>query len=218
PVHASPHASPATAIVEMLPQLVWTARPDGYFNYFNRSWFGYTGKTLDELLGWGWVSLLAPDDCERGLNRWREALRVGEPCEIELRLRRADQISRWHSFCATPLFGAGGIVKWCGTYVDIDDRKHGELELAQVNALLKASIDCETALCADAERALSARDEFLAMLSHELRTPLSATLGWAHILRTSNCVETNLAPALESIERNSLRQAQLIDDLLDVSR
>ena len=62
------------------------------------------------------------------------------------------------------------------------------------------------------------KDEFLAMLSHELRTPLTAILGWAHMLRTGQFDESNIASAYETIERNARAQAQLIDDLLDVSR
>ena len=62
------------------------------------------------------------------------------------------------------------------------------------------------------------KDEFLAMLSHELRTPLTAILGWAHMLRTGQFDENNVAGAYETIERNARTQAQLIDDLLDVSR
>jgi PAS domain S-box-containing protein len=62
------------------------------------------------------------------------------------------------------------------------------------------------------------KDEFLAMLSHELRTPLTAILGWAHMLRTGQFDQNNVAGAYETIERNARAQAQLIDDLLDVSR
>jgi PAS domain S-box-containing protein len=62
------------------------------------------------------------------------------------------------------------------------------------------------------------KDEFLAMLSHELRTPLTAILGWAHMLRTGQFDDSNVTSAYETIERNARAQAQLIDDLLDVSR
>jgi PAS domain S-box-containing protein len=61
------------------------------------------------------------------------------------------------------------------------------------------------------------KDEFLATISHELRTPLTAILGWAHILRTGQAGD-GATKALETIERNARTQAQLIDDLLDVSR
>src|SRR2546422_9722050 len=67
----------------------------------------------------------------------------------------------------------------------------------------------------DANRA---KDEFLATLSHELRTPLNAILGWIQILRTKRVDEVTTARAFEAIERNAKAQAELIEDMLDVSR
>jgi PAS domain S-box-containing protein len=67
-------------------------------------------------------------------------------------------------------------------------------------------------------RASQAKDEFLAMVSHELRTPLNAMLGWARLLRTGKLDEEDCDRALETIERNALSQAHLIEDLIDVSR
>jgi len=69
-----------------------------------------------------------------------------------------------------------------------------------------------------AEESSRLKDEFLATISHELRTPLSAILGWARMLRMGQLTEEDARKALETIERNARAQAQLIDDLLDVSR
>lgn len=73
-------------------------------------------------------------------------------------------------------------------------------------------------LYVEAQESNRLKDEFLATVSHELRTPLTAILGWAHLLRTGQTVDAKMAKALETIERNARAQAQLIDDLLDVSR
>src|SRR5262249_59989912 len=70
----------------------------------------------------------------------------------------------------------------------------------------------------EAQRVNRIKDEFLATLSHELRTPLNAILGWARLLRLGKLDEGARARALETIERNAAAQAQLIEDLLDVSR
>ena len=69
-----------------------------------------------------------------------------------------------------------------------------------------------------AEESSRLKEEFLATISHELRTPLSAILGWARMLRTGQLSEGQAAKALDTIERNARAQAQLVDDLLDVSR
>ncbi|HEY0083211.1 MAG TPA: PAS domain S-box protein [Pyrinomonadaceae bacterium] len=73
-------------------------------------------------------------------------------------------------------------------------------------------------LYVEAQESNRLKDEFLATVSHELRTPLTAILGWAHLLRTGHAIDEKMAKALETIERNARAQAQLIDDLLDVSR
>ncbi len=78
--------------------------------------------------------------------------------------------------------------------------------------------DAERRSRAEAEAANRTKDEFLATLSHELRTPLTAMLGWTRLMRTSNLDEATAAHALETVERNARAQAQLIEDLLDVSR
>ncbi|MCA1621134.1 MAG: MEDS domain-containing protein, partial [Acidobacteria bacterium] len=83
---------------------------------------------------------------------------------------------------------------------------------------LRAALSNEQAARAEAESATRLKDEFLATVSHELRTPLSAILGWSAILRTGKFDQTSVEQGLETIERNARAQAQLIEDLLDVSR
>ena len=95
--------------------------------------------------------------------------------------------------------------------VEVVERKQAEEERAQL--LIR-----EQAAREEAERANRAKDQFLATLSHELRTPLSAILGWSQLVRTGKLEDTQLARAVETIERNARSQSQLIDDLLDVSR
>jgi PAS domain S-box-containing protein len=94
---------------------------------------------------------------------------------------------------------------------DITEQKRAEAERDQV-------LEREKALRAKAEEASRLKDEFLATVSHELRTPLTAILGWAHLLRMGKLEDEGSLKALETIERNARSQAQLIDDLLDVSR
>lgn len=95
--------------------------------------------------------------------------------------------------------------------VDISARRHAE---AERDSLLER----ERLARAQAEQANRSKDEFLAMVSHELRTPLNAMLGWARMLSAGTLDKARQKRGLEVIERNAIAQAQLIEDLLDVSR
>lgn len=112
------------------------------------------------------------------------------------------------------------VIMWNGI-----ERRNGELDhkrdlqrLLEINSRLLIAGIREQQARDEAEEANKAKDEFLATLSHELRTPLTAMVGWTRILRTTKLNENDLARALETIERNAQTQAQLIEDMLDVSR
>ncbi|HET6646321.1 MAG TPA: ATP-binding protein [Pyrinomonadaceae bacterium] len=83
---------------------------------------------------------------------------------------------------------------------------------------LRISLLREQLARAEAETANRMKDEFLATVSHELRTPLNAIMGWSHMLRSGRLDQKTMARAFETIDRNAKAQAQLIEDILDVSR
>ena len=111
---------------DSVPQIVWTARPDGAIDYFNRRFHEYTGLTIEESVGWGWLAVLHPDDVAP-LRRTSgtTAVQTGAVFEIEYRLRRGrDGAYRWHLGRAMPMRDPdGNIVQWFGTCTDIDDQK-----------------------------------------------------------------------------------------------
>ena len=88
----------------------------------------------------------------------------------------------------------------------------------QVEEKLRLALVGEQMARAEAETANRMKDQFLATVSHELRTPLNAILGWSHLLKSGNLDKTTATRALETIDRNAKSQAQLIEDILDVSR
>jgi PAS domain S-box-containing protein len=119
-------------LAESIPQIVWTARPDGHTDYFNQRWFEYTGLTPEESCARdGWKAALHSDDVEMCLNRWYQAVRSGETYEIEYRFKRAvDGCYRWHLGRAVPMRDlAGRIIKWFGTCTDIDEQKRAQESL-----------------------------------------------------------------------------------------
>jgi PAS domain S-box-containing protein len=209
----APTAPELRTFVDSLPQLAWSTDENGWIDYYNRRWFEYTGSTMEQMEGWGWVNVHDPELLPRMLRIWRNALVAGQPWEDEFRLRRgSDGALRWHLSRAMPVRDAAGrIVRWFGTNTDIEDQK---LAAEQYVRLLAR----EQRARREAELANRAKDEFLALVSHELRTPLSAVLGWAQLLRAGSLTPAKQAAAVEKIERNARLQATLIEDLLDVGR
>src|SRR5215510_3489012 len=129
------------------------------------------------------------------------------------------------SLAISPIKDANGYVVGASKIVrDITERKQAEKALTEARKITDAAnaerqrlLESERAARSEAERANRMKDEFLATLSHELRTPLNAVLGWATTLRVGSPRTRELAEGLEAIERNARAQAQIIDDLLDMS-
>jgi PAS domain S-box-containing protein len=118
----------------------------------------------------------------------------------------------------SPLNHDGKVIGTLTIIEDVTERVAREAELqAQIEARSRL-LSSEKLARNDAERANRLKDEFLATISHELRNPLNAILGWAHMLRLGKLSATNTARAIEIIHRNATSQAQLVGDLLDVSR
>ncbi len=149
-------------LADAMPQIVWTARPDGRLDYYNQRWFDYTGMTFEQTKDWGWKPVVHPDDLDGCIARWTHAFTTGSTHEEEIRIRRAsDGAYRWHLSRALPMRGPDGkVVQWVGTSTDIHDRKVLADELEAAHADLEARV---------AERTIQVNDEkrFVnAVLSH----------------------------------------------------
>jgi PAS domain S-box-containing protein len=130
------------SLAEAIPQIVWTAHPDGVVDYVNQRWFEYTGISTGVIEG-SWDVALHPDDLSRSRQAWREALRSGERVQMECRLRQGGTgLYRWHLCRAVPERSASGqIVSWLGTFTDIEDQKRAQLVLAEFKGMLDAVLD-----------------------------------------------------------------------------
>ncbi|VXD19667.1 PAS/PAC sensor hybrid histidine kinase [Planktothrix serta PCC 8927] len=199
-------------LAESMPQIVWSANPDGAVDYYNQRWAEFSGITQTDGQGWGWQPVLHSEDQQRTLDAWQQSVQTGQIYECEHRLLRFDGEFRWYLSRGVPVRDQQGqIIKWYGTATDIHEQKHSATEREKLLAR-------EQAARAEAETANRIKDEFLATLSHELRTPMNAIMGWASLLRTRQLNSSTIARALETIERNTKLLNQLIEDILDVSR
>jgi len=114
-------------VIDTIPALVLSARPDGSVDFINQRWLEYTGLKSEELQGWGWRSVLHPEDVEKFVAELRAALAAGEPFENEARICRADGAYRWFWIRNAPLRDVqGNVIQWYGTGHDIEDRKQAE--------------------------------------------------------------------------------------------
>lgn len=124
--------------IDTIPGFVWSALPDGSVDFLNQRWCDYTGVSLQDASGRGWLSAIHPEDLPQLLDYWTALLDGREPGECEARLRRSDGTFRWFLIRAVPLRDDSGcVVKWYGQNTDIEDRKRAEMLLASEKRLLE---------------------------------------------------------------------------------
>jgi formate hydrogenlyase transcriptional activator len=129
-------------IIDTIPTFAWCALPDGSKEFFNQRWHDYTGLSPEQANGWGWKVVIHPDDLEQLKNQWLKFVALGEPGEVEARMRRFDGEYRWFLFRAEPLRDENGdVVNWYGTSTDIEDRKRAEEKLRQDEMELRQITD-----------------------------------------------------------------------------
>jgi PAS domain S-box-containing protein len=192
------------ALAEAVPQIVWATRPDGWNIYFNQQWMDYTGLTLDESHGQGWITPFHPDEKQRAWDAWQRATQHDETYLLECRLRRADGVYRWWLIHGLPVRDANGeIQKWLGTCTDIEELKQAEQALQQAKAA--------------AEAANLAKSQFLANMSHELRTPMNAILGMIDVA-LPKATDPTVQDCLQTARGSADLLLTLLNDLLESAK
>ena len=145
-------------LAKAIPQIVWTAGASGLIDSFNPRWTEYTGLPSWPNPSRIWCRGLHPEDVPRWTEGWKQARSAGGTITLDVRLRRADGLHRWHLVRASPIRDrAGALLKWLGTCTDIDDQKRSEGMhgfLAEVSTLLASSLDYETTLATVAQMAV----------------------------------------------------------------
>jgi PAS domain S-box-containing protein len=129
-------------VVETIPALVWRAGPDGNFDYVNKRVLEYMGAPLGEIIGWGWMEKVHPDDIAFKVNTWLKALESESHHDAVCRIREADGRYRWFEVRGEPLRASDGtVLSWYGVLIDIDDRRKAEEALRESEYKLRQIIE-----------------------------------------------------------------------------
>jgi PAS domain S-box-containing protein len=187
-------------LAESIPQMVWTATPDGMLDYVNQRGSAYFGVPQEALLGAGWLAWVHPEDQGDAAESWKRSLHTGDPYETAFRLKRGSDSSwRWHLARALPLFGDNGnLVQWFGTCTDIEDQRKIEQELRRTNREL---------------------EEFAYVASHDLQEPLRMVNIYTQlILKNPEEDREQLVVYSQFVHEGVTRMETLIRDLLSFSR
>lgn len=184
-------------LANSMPQIIWTARSDGYVEYYNERWYTFTGFARDRFGDESWRPLLHPEDAQRAHKAWYEAVRSGEAFHGEYRYWDRQE-NRWRWFMALALPARdelGAVVKWFGSSTDIDEQKQIEDELRRANRDL---------------------EQFAYSASHDLQEPLRSVKIYSELL--TRRYQDNLDPqALEFLgylRGGATRMEMLVRDLL----
>lgn len=125
-------------LANAIPQIVWTASPDGAVTHLNSKAIEYTGVAVEDLVGWSWQSVIHQEDVAHAVSEWTLALQSGASRAFEMRIRRTDGEYRWHIVRQLPLHNAAGqIESWVGTCTDIDDLSRVENTLRETETRLR---------------------------------------------------------------------------------
>jgi PAS domain S-box-containing protein len=188
-------------IADSMPQIVWTARPEGAIDYYNERWYEFTGFSREDIQDDPWEALLHSSDVARWKEKWSQSVHTGEPYHQEFRLwDRKARRWRWHLGRALPVRDrSGAIVKWFGTCTDIDEQKHTEERLS---------------------RAIQDLEQFAFSASHDLQEPLRNVALYSQLLKRRYAVEWDRQANefLDTIVDGSQHMMRLVSDLLAYTR
>jgi PAS domain S-box-containing protein len=179
-------------LADLVPEMIWTANPDGKIDYVNERFYQYFNISKQDLDPIGMLRKIHHNDRKQFLTAWQECFKVNEPLHITLRLKNAVDEFEWHLIQGTPYRDdLGRLIKWFGSCFNVDDHI----------------------------KALQKKDEFINIASHELKTPVTSLKASLQMLsKLKSNVSSELVPKLiDQANRNIDRVTSLIASLLNAS-
>lgn len=127
------------ALADAIPTLAWTARADGYIDWYNQRWYEYTGTTPEQMAGWGWQSLHDPAVLPAVIERWTASINTGEPFEMTFPLRSAEGKFRAFLTRVVPVRDTSGrVIRWFGTNTDVESERASRARVERLQSLTEA--------------------------------------------------------------------------------
>ena len=206
------------SLITATAQIVWTTDPEGRIAGPLPEWQAYTGQSVQDVQGEGWMAALHPEDRQITTGVWQRAVQARGLYESECRIRNRDGEYRFFHARGVPVKNADGSIKeWVGTCTDITARKLAEQEIRQLTQDLERRVRERTAQLEVANRELEA---FSYSVSHDLRAPLRAIDGFSKALMSdyASRLDARALNYFERVRNASQRMGQLIDDMLKLSR
>lgn len=134
-------------LADSIPQLVWTATPEGRLDHVNARWIEYCGLPREEALGSRWEGVVHPDDLPGMAEAWKAALEAGQPYAAEARIRGGDGSYRWFLHRAVPLSDMQGhVLRWFGTSTDVEDAKRAERDVRLNEERFRSLVEATSAI------------------------------------------------------------------------
>jgi PAS domain S-box-containing protein len=194
------------SLADSMPQLVWTALPDGRVDYYNQRHLEYQDIKQVEAEDWDWAPVLHPEDMQATVDAWLHSVETGEIYQIEHRVRMMDGSYRWHLSRGVPILDEKGrIIRWFGTATDIHDLKLAEEQLRiYANRLEQSNRELE---------------QFAFIASHDLQEPLRKIEMFGDLLlERAKSLEENERTYLDRMRNAAGRMRAMIEGLLQISR
>lgn len=205
--------------IHTVPQIVWTALPDGTLDYYNHYWYNHPTLTREQSQGKSWQAVLHPDDLQACLQRWAEAVQSGAGYEAEYRFKRpSDGAYRRHWVHAMPFRDQdGAIFKWLGSATDIEEQKRAAERRCALDEELERRVKERTAELRSSNDSLS---ELAQVASHDLQEPLRMVASYTQLLarRYLGKLDPDADEFIRYVMDGTLRMQHMIDGLLAYSR
>ena len=195
------------SLVTASAQIVWSTDADGNVVESLSTWQAFTGQSLEQMRGTGWVHAVHPDDREGALNAWKRALERRSSFVSEFRLRRHDGEYRWFVSRGVPVLETNGRIReWVGTCSDVTEHKQAEQRLRQKEEELRQS------------QKMEAVGRLAGGIAHDFNNLLTAILGPADMARDQIPADHPARRELDDIRTAALRASELTRQLLTFGR